>query len=232
MQKFMKYFRLYDAEKNPNAEQAKGVLYEDSVTCKKNEGHLRAGKRIGNLIIKLPTSRIRDFVWTWYSDCIITDKVTALFRQAGFTGYELRQVTVAKIYKYHEEKDITFINGKAWGITKITRDRKPIPIPPLWELVVIGKGGDAHPKSGIKIKYECKSCGLIEYTDFGKGLYVDEAQWDGSDFFTIWPLPKFILVTERVKNFVEENKLTNCIFTPIEELIGEGKKGSLSPGPR
>lgn len=228
----MRFLRIYDIDKYPNAELADGMLFADPITCQKNKDHFRPGNRTGNLIINLPTSRIGDFVWTWYSDCLITDRVADLFRQAKFTGYELKPVTVAKVYKYHKEKDITFIDGKAWGITKVTRDRKPKPIPPLWELVVTGKGGNAHPKSGIKLKYECKTCGLTYYTGFGKGLYVDEKQWDGSDFFTIWPLPKYYLVTERVKNFAEVNKLTNCKFIPMEELIGKGKKGSLSPGPR
>jgi len=225
----MIFYRLSDGEKFPNANWAEEMGFKNTIFCPVNKGHQRAGERMNQLIIALPSSRIGDFVWTWYSECIITDRVVNLFKEAGFTGYVLKPVIVAKIYKYYKEKDIGMENGKPVGITRIIRDRKPKPISPLWELVVTGKGGDAHPKSCIRLKYECAACGAKEYTDFKKGLFIDEAQWDGSDFFTVWPLPKFIIVTERVKNFILEYKLSNCKLTPTEDLIGDGEKGTLAP---
>jgi hypothetical protein len=32
--------------------------------------------------------------------------------------------------------------------------------------------------------------------------------WDGSDFFMVWPLPRFIFVTEKAKNVVERAGLS------------------------
>lgn len=93
-----------------------------------------------------------------------------------------------------------------------------------------GKGGDVTQISEIEIKTKCDVCNHITYSSYENGLKIDESQWDGSDFFTVWPLPRFILVTERVKKFIEEHKLRNVKFTPIEKLIGKGKTGGLSPG--
>jgi len=220
----MKFYNLYDDEKYPLASEL--GIYEQ-VRCEKEEGHLRAGDRVGDLIIELPISRIGDFVWTWTSYCMITDKVAKLFEEAKFTGYELRPVKIKKLAKSSKQKYI--VDDEGFILMRGVR-KKLIPIPRLWELVVVGKGGEADPRTGIRLKYECKYCGLKVYTSFSKGLYFDESKWDGSDFFIIWPLPKFIIVTERVKDFCEEKGLTNCTFTPIEELISEGEDGELSPG--
>jgi hypothetical protein len=93
-----------------------------------------------------------------------------------------------------------------------------------------GKGGDVRAINNIELKYKCDHCKHVHYSSFGQGLVIDEKQWDGSDFFTVWPLPRFILVTERVKDFIIENKLTNIKIKPVEELVGKGKDGGLSPG--
>lgn len=226
----MRFYELRDDEKFFKAEWGEGMDFE-VIDLQCPEGH-RLVKRKEQLIIKMPSSKIGDFVWTWYHECLVTDRVAQLFKEARFTGYELRPVIVSKVYKYYTYKDIGFIEDKAVGIKKVIRDRNPQHIPKLWELVVTGKGGEAHPKSGIRLIKKCKFCGAEEYTGFGKGLFIDESQWDGSDFFTVWPLPKFIIITERVKKFIEEKKLTNCKITPVEELVGKGEKETLSPGRR
>lgn len=190
------------------AEFAKGNDWE-GIKCPVDEGHQRAGRRITDLKIDLPSAKVPHFMTTILSDWIITEEVAALFEEAGFTGYTLKPVIVDKVKRGNKND-----------------------IPLLWEFIVTGRGGDAHPKSGIKLKYECSACGDILYTGFGKGLFVDESQWDGSDFFIIWPLPKFIIVTERVKEFIEKHKLKNCKLIPTTELIGKGEKGGLAPGKR
>jgi len=58
-------------------------------------------------------------------------------------------------------------------------------LPKVWELEVQGRGGNAHPDSGIRLLYVCPECGYNVYSSFQNGIIVDESQWDGSDFFTI-----------------------------------------------
>ena len=48
---------------------------------------------------------------------------------------------------------------------------------------------------------------------------MDEQNWDGSDFFTVAGYPNFILVTERVKNFIIEYGLINCAVIPSQDLV-------------
>jgi hypothetical protein len=169
----------------------------ESIQCPVDPGHQRAGKRIGDLTIVLPSDRVGDFVWTWLSDCLITDRVLKLFEEAGFTGFTVKPVAVKP---------------------KTGRGKNLITVPTLWELVVTGKGGDADPRSGIRRIYSCPHCGLVKYSSYRNGIIVDERTWDGSDFFKITEYP-FILLTQRVKDFIVERGLTNCALIPSQDLV-------------
>jgi hypothetical protein len=196
------FYKLSGGDKF-KVEFAAGNDWEE-IKCPISPGHQRAGERITDLRIELPSSKVPNLMRTQLHDWIITEKTATLFEEAGFIGYRLRPVTVVKV-------------GKG--------NRKDVP--ELWEFIVMGKGGEAALKSGIRVRYECTVCDLKRYTDFRNGLFIDEYQWDGSDFFTVWPLPKYIIVTERVKNFIEQRNLSNCRLIPTEELMGNVEDGGL-----
>jgi hypothetical protein len=157
-----------------------------------------------DLSIILPSPKVGDFVWTWYSDCIVTDSILSLFRESGFTGFDTRPVTIEKIKRLSR------------------RIMKEGLIPPLWELPIRGKGGDAAPESGIHL-YEYEEAGETRqaYSSFRNGIIVDEGNWDGSDFITVNGYPKFILITEQVKEFIIDRRLTNCAIIPSDKLEWE-----------
>jgi len=157
-----------------------------------------------DLAIIPPSPKIGDFVWTWYNDCIVTDSTLALFREAGFTGFEARPVTVEKFKRMGRKRSAA------------------IAIPPLWELLIQGKGGDAAPESGIYVMGQDEESGSLEYSSFRNGILVDEANWDGTDFFTVNGYPKYILVTERVKELIIGHQLTNCALIPSDKLEWSG----------
>jgi hypothetical protein len=171
----------------------------EQVTCPlEPRGHMRPGDRIGDLHVILPSPLVPDFLWTWYSEPIVTDHVRSLFEAAGFTGLRFGPVTVERV--------------------KYVRKGAKVEIPRLWELIVTGRGGDAHPASGIRLLYECPGCGLRKYSSFRNGIIVDEEQWDGSDFFTVNGYPRFILITEGVKDLIVENRLKNCAIVRSRDL--------------
>jgi hypothetical protein len=153
-----------------------------------------------DLTIILPSPWVGDFTWTWYSDCIVTDAVLSLFRQEGFTGFEPRPVVVEKFKRLSRKRG------------------KEVAIPPLWELLILGKGGDAAPESGIYPLYEIEDTGRFSYSSFRNGIIVDEANWDGSDFFVVNGYPKHILVTMRVKDLIVSHHLSNCALIPSHKL--------------
>jgi len=160
----------------------------DQVICPLNPGHRRAGKRITDLRVVLPHRKVPDFFWV--HDCVIQDRVLQLFREAGFTGFDVRPVNA-----------------------RFKNSAQEVPI--LWELRVTGWGGMAGAESGIKLIKHCPGCGMLRYsgTDHPE-LIIDEGQWDGSDFFMVWPLPRFIFVTDRVAEVVRDHRLSGVNAQP------------------
>jgi hypothetical protein len=78
-----------------------------------------------------------------------------------------------------------------------------------------------------KESYEC--CGHLVYTPLtDPSRLIDPTRWDGSDMFMVWPLPKFIFVTERVARFVEQHELTGARLEPVPEMRLQG--GGFTPG--
>jgi len=184
------FYEMSNDSKFKDVKYAKGTDWE-GIVCPKNDGHRRAGNRIGQLKIEIKTKKIGDFLNTFLSEWLISDKVAEIFNDCGFTGYELKPVSVCNMELPHK----------------------------LWEFVVCGKGGGSNPASGIYLKSECPYCHHKVYSAFENGIIVDENNWDGSDFFTITGYRRYILVTERVKNVVEENQLKGVKFIPSHELI-------------
>lgn len=181
-----------------SADWDKSLEYEIiSRNCQLNPDHKNA-IRTAELKVILPSPNIGDFVWTFYSECLITDRVLDLFKEARFTGFDVREVEIVRIKRIKKTMEYT--------------------IPKLWEFVATGKGGDAHPDSGIKALSQCEECNSIRYSSYTNGIIVDDSQWDGSDFFTVNGYPAHILVTEQVKQLVINHKLVNCAIISSDQL--------------
>jgi len=181
---------FYKFEKNYKYSE---VWYNDKIDhfigiiCPKHDGHRRCGRNANmNLSIEIKKKKFGDFISTVYSDWLITDKVVKMFQKHNLKGYEIKPVDVCNM---------------------------TLPFN-LWEFIVTGKGGEAHPYSGIVKTYHCKYCNRTKYRAFknGTGIVVDESNWDGSDFFTITAYPKFVLVNEKVKSIIEENDFKGVLL--------------------
>lgn len=189
------------------AEWAHDEMDMETVICPTNEGHQRAGKRLTNLSVTLPGHTVEDVVWTWYGECLLTDRTLELFQSSRFTGFEVKPV-------------------------KTSFKQSSVSPPTLWELVVTGWGGMAPPESGIKLLEHCPDCGATVYSDWSEAdKLVEPSQWDGSDFFIVWPLPGFIFVTDRVAQAVRSNQLGGTVLTAQSDLrVSSGVIPGLSPG--
>lgn len=177
--------------------------FEGSIVCSFDPGHTRPGRRKPKLEIKLPAARLGDVIWTWLSECLISDKVLSLLNQHRFTGFQTRTA------------EGTTTKGS------LVR---------LHELVVTGWGGMATASSGIRLIESCEVCKHRVYSEIvNPSLLMDEAQWDGCDFFIIWPLPRYIFVTDRVRQAVLDAGITGGSFRKISDLR-PSPDGTLTPG--
>ncbi len=179
----------------------------EQVVCSVDEGHQRAGRRLTPISVEIPKGKVENFVWTWYSECLIDNKVLISFRDQGFSGFEVRPVQAK------------FARG--------------IDAPPkLWEFLVTGWAGLAPPESGVKRIEYCNTCQHARYSDVtDPNMLIDDANWDGSDFFIVWPMPRFIFVTDRVARFLRSQKFSGFELCRSNELQkANGVIAGLSPG--
>lgn len=199
----MNFFELIHDEKYKRVWWSKGITDFEQIICPEHKGHMRGGKRVGNLFVDIKSKKQADIYMTSYSEWLLSDKVVDVFRKYDITGYELKPVEVCNVELPYK----------------------------LWEMVVTGWAGVAPEKSGIKLKPEecCQYCNKLRYTGLINPEYlIDENQWDGSDIFMVWPLPKFVFITEKVVNIINKEKLTGCLYIPLEEL--RTKNNSFGPG--
>jgi hypothetical protein len=192
-----KFWYLHSPESDAKqSEYAEGMDWE-GIVCPVNSGHRRAGRRVTDLSVKLRGNGVDDFVWTFFSECLVQDRVLELFRTHGVTGYEVKPNPVKTAFK---------------------RKRGCDP-PRLWELVVTGWAGMAPPESGVRLTSSCDACGDLEYSGCtNPANLIDPGRWDGSDLFMVWPLPRFIFVTDRLAQLIRDNRLTGAVLRRPEEL--------------
>ena len=184
------FWRLESPESTSRlAEWVDDAIETEKVVCPIDNGHQRGGKRLTDLTVTLPHRAIEDFVWTWYSECLIQDHVLDLFKASGLTGFDVKRVKAT--FKHPSEQE-------------------PLR---LWELIVTGWAGMASAKSGIRLLERCEGCGHTVYSGINTlGEVIDASNWDGSDFFMVWPLPKFVFVTDRVAQIIRQRRLTGAVL--------------------
>jgi hypothetical protein len=153
------------------------------ITCRTNPGHMRGGKRLSNLDLIIPCDPVPDVIFTWMSECVVRDRVLEVFRDEHITGFSTRPA-----------------EGRS------AKTGSPIR---LAELLVTGWGGIAPEACGIREVARCRECGHLRYSGLEKPReLIDITNWDGSDFFMIWPLPRYRFVTSRVAEICRKHSIT------------------------
>lgn len=103
------------------------------------------------------------------------------------------------------------------------------PAPRYWELGVTGWGGVAPRESGVRLQESCPGCGLLTYSSYNNASkLIDASSWDCSDVFMVWPLPRYIFVTDRALHIIRAEEFTGV--EPIEVSSLEAKFPHITPG--
>lgn len=187
--------------------------YEPTITCPLDSGHQRPGRRIGYRYVELTSTWMADFVWTWLGPPLLPERTLALFRAAGLTGFDVRPVTTRWKVRTMQPgpEDLTLDSNP--GVAE--RVAAQTPVPRLWEVVVTGWGGMIPPEFGMRLVRSCPACGLKRYVSFmDLERLIDERQWDGSDFFKVWPVG-YTFVTDRVAQLMQEHGLRGVQLRPL-----------------
>lgn len=166
------------------------------IICPANPEHRSAWRQPGPLIIDGTESDTTDCLWTPMSDCLLRHAVIEQLEVHGCTGFAIDEVicnNASETYRW---------SGN-----------------PYKQFYPTGWGGIAPEECGIVEIVRTTCCGHLRYSGLRRSeLLFDSAQWDGSDVFMIWPLPKFIFVTEKVAKILWAAKVKGLVCQKIEEL--------------
>jgi len=92
-----------------------------------------------------------------------------------------------------------------------------------YHLVVVGWAGIARSESGIRLIESCPHCLNKQYSPLVDGTkLIDWDQWTGEDFFMVWPLPNYTLITPRVAELLEKKHVKSYTLQhPVRDDWGE-----------
>jgi hypothetical protein len=148
-----------DSPRNQKLATVDGDTKFEQITCLSNEGHVRGGRRLGDLSASIDPAGIKDFTWTWSNDMLASERLLEVFLKHRVTGFEIRPANIS-----YSKRSQT----------------KP---PALYELIVTGWGGMASSAAGLTLVKSCPACNHRNYAIADPSRLIDPASWDGSDLF-------------------------------------------------
>lgn len=124
---------------------------------------------------------------------MIDSKLKGVLEKEQITGYELKDINIVGSYGFRDD-----------GIL---------------EMVITGRAGHLQKLTGEEFE-ACSTCGRIrENIDELEGVGFDINKWDGSDIFLIDNFRGIPVVTQKVKDLLEKNKIKNIVFTNIKDFV-------------
>jgi hypothetical protein len=136
-----------------------------------------------------------DIIWAGFWTCLISDPVLRLFQTEGVTGFDAYPAD-ARLMFPHEPNEATY-----------------------WQISVSGWGGFVHPDSGIHQVFDPTRAGKLLYSPCtNPETIIDTSQWDGSDFFIVWPLPMYWWISPKVVGLLEKHRLKRYEMAPPADL--------------
>lgn len=89
----------------------------------------------------------------------------------------------------------------------------------------------ARPESGILPTERCEFCHATRYSGLSDAKHlIDWAQWTGEDFFTVWPLPNLVLITEKVAELLLKLRVKSFTLRGFEDIDPVIWTTGISPG--
>lgn len=132
-----------------------------------------------------------DCLWTWDRLCLLDSGVVQELMEMGMRGIITHEVH--SVEDRPHSRQYMLIRPGGWG-------------------------GMASRDSGVRLAKFHECCGHRHYSpvkDWEK--LIDPAQWDGSDVFMVWPMPRFIFMSPRMKDALSSMRLTGFEILPVEE---------------
>jgi hypothetical protein len=155
--------------------------------------------------LELHRANLLDFVWADSAEIFVSTSLMNLLQHSGLSGFTFRSVNIVAWWR-EDPATHEIIN---W----LEREDAP----PLYQLVIVGKGGSVLPQNQVQVESLCSECGAADYEFLTAGILVDQSQWDGSDIFTLNELG-WTFMTEKFLRFLVENHIQNYTAIPSDKF--------------
>ena len=158
--------------------------------CPATHRHAGRARRTGNLQVIADPRALKDFVWTWMTDLLISPKALRMLEKHHVTGFDVRPV--------------------------IAQYPKPIKArpPELYEVIVTGWAGLPSREAKLVVTRSCSACGDTHYSIGNPSKLLNPAAWDGSDLFMVWPFPRHPFASDRLASIIRQEKLSGLKLIP------------------
>jgi hypothetical protein len=181
----VEYFELHGADSQHLSATDTVEEANETRLCRATSGYNqhRSLRRVAGLFLEVKhTRRDQWIISAFFDGTVMHARLLEEFARRGFTGYRLRPAMVR------------FRDGSLSDEYS--------------QIIVTGWAGLAPPESGIELIEACGECGYKRYTSLRNPEHlVDWSRWTGDDFFMVWPLPKYTMITRRVAAALEELKV-------------------------
>ncbi len=194
----------------PNVPSSDWLIYAEGMSyttklCEQNPDHAVIQKRCKPLKLVVQMHSLTDFQWTPYGEAIVSTRIVERFRASQISG-------------------VSFDEIEAYTSTGVQVAQE------LYELRVEGWGGMALRESGVRLLKECPFCKRRVFTGYNNAAKLfNFDEWDGSDVFMTWPLPRNIIVTGRVHDLLSHEEISGVQLVPLDSLP-KLRSGTLTPG--
>jgi hypothetical protein len=176
----------------------------ETTFCSQCERHTIT-RQIQDINLELYGVTLVDFVWADSPEIFISVSLMNRLKQSGLSGFTFRPAQIVAWWR----------DDPATGEIVNWLEREEAP--PLYQLVILGKGGSILPQNQVQVQSECDQCGAADYEFLTEGILVDQVQWDGSDLFTLNELG-WTFMTEKFLRFLVENHIQNYTAIPSDKF--------------
>jgi hypothetical protein len=162
-------------------------------------------RQIQDISLELYGVTLLDFIWVDSPQIFVNWSLMNLLKQSGLSGFTFRNANIVAWWR----------DDPATGEIVNWLEREEAP--PLYQLVILGKGGSILPQNQVQAQSVCSECGAADYEFLTEGILVDQTQWDGSDIFTLNELG-WAFITERFLKSLVDNHIQNYAAIPGDKF--------------
>lgn len=174
---------------------------------------LEPGDEFQPAYLEIPSIPNSDFIWSGIGSVLVSERIREIFHKNDIHGVEFVPVIMRKvgnnphvlpapIPSTGEPEDIFDEIEYLENVDKVSK---------YYEMVVINR---CKRPPGTEILSKCSLCKREEYDSSKRVLTMKQNMWNGDEIF-ILPTSLWIIVTDKIKNLLEDINSSNVKFAKL-----------------